>query len=71
MSKNYRDYFEPARDVFAEKDGWDILDAFAHNPKNSKAVKPSVHTYGEAKKDHSEEDILTAIHGLKTMNEYN
>lgn len=47
LSQHYRDYFEPARDVFAEKDGWDILDSFAQNPKNSYAAKPSVHNYGE------------------------
>ncbi|EAR94516.2 hypothetical protein TTHERM_00051660 (macronuclear) [Tetrahymena thermophila SB210] len=71
LSKNYRDYFEPARDVFAEKDGWDILDQFAKNPKNLKTEKPQIHNYSQQKEFHDENDILTAFHGISVMNNCN
>ncbi|KAL4511707.1 hypothetical protein ABPG72_012552 [Tetrahymena utriculariae] len=71
LSKNYRDYFEPARDVFAEKDGWDILDQFAKNPRNLKTEKPQIHTYSQQKQFHDENDILTAFHGISVMNNCN
>ncbi|KAL4471483.1 hypothetical protein ABPG74_008376 [Tetrahymena malaccensis] len=71
LSKNYRDYFEPARDVFAEKDGWDILDQFAKNPKNLKTEKPSIHNYSQQKQIYDENDILTAFHGISVMNNCN